>query len=118
MQTKPVHVYRLCTEGTIEERIQRRAEQKLYLDQMVNRGSTAGAEEMDKLSKSELLSMLKFGADRCARVRGQTDTIDKLWTSIGEGGDIRKESTRMSSIQARFPFLIGVPYILPRPPLE
>ena len=63
-QTKPVHVYRLCTEGTVEERIQRRAEQKLYLDQMVNRGSTAGAEEMDKMDRKELLAMLKFGADR------------------------------------------------------
>ncbi len=37
-QTKPVHVYRLCTGGTIEERIQSRAEKKLYLDHMVNRG--------------------------------------------------------------------------------
>ena len=33
-QTKPVHVYRLCTEGTVEDRIQKRAEQKLYLDQV------------------------------------------------------------------------------------
>lgn len=33
-QTKPVHVYRLCSEGTVEDRIQRRAEQKLYLDQV------------------------------------------------------------------------------------
>jgi len=36
-QHKPVHVYRLVTEGTVEERIQKRAEGKLYLDQMVNR---------------------------------------------------------------------------------
>ena len=48
----------------MEDRIQRRAEQKLYLDQMVNRGSTAAAEEMESLSKKEILSMLKFGADR------------------------------------------------------
>jgi hypothetical protein len=117
-QTKPVHVYRLCTEGTIEEvggggvwmcvcgcvggsqgawrlltcknfvylrpitqekswlarqlpaastkqatpadtphlfrrfppalqRMQQRAEKKLYLDQMVNRGSVAGAQMLD-----------------------------------------------------------------------
>jgi len=46
-QTKPVHVYRLCTEGTIEERIQRRADSKLYLDQMVNRGSTAQAQALE-----------------------------------------------------------------------
>lgn len=39
-QTKPVHVYRLVSEGTVEERIQRRAESKLFLDKMVNRNST------------------------------------------------------------------------------
>jgi SWI/SNF-related matrix-associated actin-dependent regulator of chromatin subfamily A member 5 len=42
-QTKPVHVYRFCTTGTVEERVQLRAEKKLYLDQMVNRGSVHGA---------------------------------------------------------------------------
>ncbi len=83
-QTKPVHVYRLVTEGTVEERIQHRADQKLYLDQvcgssclwvrsesdncttlqMVNRGSTSAAEEMDTLGRTELMAMLKFGADR------------------------------------------------------
>ncbi len=41
-QTKPVAVFRLCTDGTIEERVQRRAEKKLYLDQMVNRGAVSG----------------------------------------------------------------------------
>lgn len=44
-QTKPVHVYRLCTGGTIEERIQQRAEKKLYLDQMVNRGVLSQGEQ-------------------------------------------------------------------------
>jgi SWI/SNF-related matrix-associated actin-dependent regulator of chromatin subfamily A member 5 len=41
-QTKPVHVYRFCTVGTVEERVQQRAEKKLFLDQMVNRGGLAG----------------------------------------------------------------------------
>jgi hypothetical protein len=41
-QTKPCHVYRLCTSGTVEQRIQQRAEKKLYLDQMVNRGCFEG----------------------------------------------------------------------------
>ena len=31
---------------------------------MVNRGSTAAAEELEALDKKELLSMLRFGADR------------------------------------------------------
>ena len=36
-QTKVVHVYRLVTAGTVEERMVQRAEKKLYLDQVVNR---------------------------------------------------------------------------------
>lgn len=36
-----MHVYRLVTGSTVEERILQRADAKLYLDQMVNRGSTA-----------------------------------------------------------------------------
>ncbi|KAI8470648.1 MAG: P-loop containing nucleoside triphosphate hydrolase protein [Monoraphidium minutum] len=63
-QTKPVHIYRLVTQGTVEERIQQRATSKLYLDQMVNRGSTATAQELEGLTKGELLGMLSFGADR------------------------------------------------------
>lgn len=35
-QTKPVHVFRLVSGGTVEDRIQKRAEQKLYLDQVSN----------------------------------------------------------------------------------
>lgn len=41
-QTKPVHVYRFCTVGTVEQQVQQRAEKKLFLDQTVNRGGLAG----------------------------------------------------------------------------
>jgi SWI/SNF-related matrix-associated actin-dependent regulator of chromatin subfamily A member 5 len=61
-QEKPVHVYRLVTKGTIEERIVQRAKKKLFLDSMVNRGSTAQGEALESLSKAEMLKMLKFGA--------------------------------------------------------
>ena len=47
-QTKPVHVYRLVTEGSVEERIVQRAQKKLFLDGMVNRGSTNQALSMDE----------------------------------------------------------------------
>ena len=65
-QTKTVHVYRLLSAGTVEERIVERAEKKLYLDQMVNRGTSN--QEMDEdaaagLSTSELLASLKFGSN-------------------------------------------------------
>lgn len=33
-QTKPVHVYRLVTQGTVEERIVQRAQKKLFMDQV------------------------------------------------------------------------------------
>ncbi|GMH63265.1 hypothetical protein TL16_g03666, partial [Triparma laevis f. inornata] len=35
-QKKTVHVYRLVTTGTVEERVVQRAQKKLYLDKMVN----------------------------------------------------------------------------------
>ena len=63
-QTKTVHVYRLITRGTVEERMIQRAEKKLYLDSMVNRGSTKAAEQLEKLGTKALMEMLTFGADK------------------------------------------------------
>jgi SWI/SNF-related matrix-associated actin-dependent regulator of chromatin subfamily A member 5 len=68
-QTKPVHIYRLVTAGSIEERIIQRAQKKLFLDGMVNRLSTTRAAELDAqtsdgietLDGENLLSMIKFG---------------------------------------------------------
>merc|ERR1740133_950523 len=55
-QSKVVHVYRMVTRGTIEEKIVQRAEKKLYLDQMVNRGSSAQPRDLDDLSSSEMMN--------------------------------------------------------------
>ena len=83
-QTKPVHVYRLVSAGSVEERIVQRAQKKLFLDSMVNRGSTANGklldeqlqqtaalslaggneeeeEEAKEVEPSKILSALKFG---------------------------------------------------------
>jgi SWI/SNF-related matrix-associated actin-dependent regulator of chromatin subfamily A member 5 len=75
-QTKTVHIYRLVTTGSIEERIVQRAQKKLFLDSMVNRGSTATAIASDKttndndvdededdstIEASSMKSALKFG---------------------------------------------------------
>jgi SWI/SNF-related matrix-associated actin-dependent regulator of chromatin subfamily A member 5 len=66
-QTKTVHVYRLITAGTVEERIVERAEKKLLLDQTVNREK--GAEDtVRNLSAKELLKDIKFG---CAAIFGE-----------------------------------------------
>ena len=61
-QKKKVHIYRLVTGDSVEERIILRAEKKLYMDKMVNRDSTRQAMEFEKLGKKEMLKMLKFGA--------------------------------------------------------
>jgi SWI/SNF-related matrix-associated actin-dependent regulator of chromatin subfamily A member 5 len=69
-QKKVVHIYRLVSAGTVEERVLQRAEKKLYLDQMVNRGITTDMENDDDeagLTASELLSTLKFGSNAIFR---------------------------------------------------
>jgi hypothetical protein len=71
-QTKIVHVYRLVTHGTIEERMVERAEKKLYMDRMVN--STGGegvedeVEEQEQVPEKDIVSTLRFG---CNAVFGQ-----------------------------------------------
>jgi len=64
-QKNVVHVYRLVTGGSVEERMVERAEKKLFLDKMVNRGKAETIDENTKegLNGSELLSVLKFGCD-------------------------------------------------------
>jgi hypothetical protein len=73
-QTKTVHVYRLITEGAVEERIYDRAQKKLFLSEMVNRDSSGPAEELDRLGKKELLQMLSFGADQIFQNQGKLPT--------------------------------------------
>lgn len=63
-QKKKVHVYRLITRGTVEERMIQRAQKKLYLDTMVNRGSTKNGQKLEKLGTQALMEMLTFGADK------------------------------------------------------
>jgi SWI/SNF-related matrix-associated actin-dependent regulator of chromatin subfamily A member 5 len=46
-QQRTVHIYRLVTAGSVEERILQRQQQKLYLDCCVTRGSTALAHAID-----------------------------------------------------------------------
>jgi hypothetical protein len=52
---KPVNVYRLVTENTVEEKIVERAQQKLKLDAMVVQQGRL--KESDKLSKEEVMAV-------------------------------------------------------------
>ena len=72
-------VYRLVTGETIEERILQRAEKKLYLDQMVNRGDGLNDEKSSSLSTGELLATLRFG---CNAIFGENKSnVNKLPTN-------------------------------------
>jgi len=88
-QTKKVHVYRLISPGTVEERIVQRAEKKLYLDQMVNRESSSHVQQMEELSGSEMLSMLKFGAQCCLALSEapSDDALDAIIDRSRKEGD-------------------------------
>ena len=62
-QTKTVHVYRLVSSGTVEERMLERAEKKLLLE-MVNRESNHDESKMKSggLTAKELFDDIKFGS--------------------------------------------------------
>lgn len=95
-QTKKVHVYRLVTAGTVEQRILQRAEKKLYLDRLVNQdahggsgggswaaggsGGAGGSADDGEPDSSELLKALTFGAQCCfgASAGGRGPTEEEL----------------------------------------
>lgn len=82
-QTKTVHVYRLVTDGSIEERMVERAQKKLYMDRMVNTAGGAGVDEGNdiKVTGKDVVSTLKFG---CNAVFGQDAETKKNQLPTGE----------------------------------
>eukprot|EP01038_Epipyxis_sp_PR26KG_P013175 gene13175-17653_t len=79
-QKRVVHVYRLVTAGTIEERIVQRALKKLFLDSIVVRGSSENAIALDKkiadqqLEKSEKKRKTRNSSNDDSELN---DTIDE-----------------------------------------
>uniref|UniRef100_A0A673LLP0 SWI/SNF-related matrix-associated actin-dependent regulator of chromatin subfamily A member 5-like n=1 Tax=Sinocyclocheilus rhinocerous TaxID=307959 RepID=A0A673LLP0_9TELE len=62
-QRKPVKVFRLITDNTVEERIVERAEMKLRLDSIVIQQGRL-IDQQSKLGKDEMLQMIRHGATR------------------------------------------------------
>lgn len=79
-QKKPVFVYRMVTEDTIEEKIIERANIKLRLDAMVVQQGRLSSSK--KISKDEMASMIQYGADNIFRSKDVSsitdDDIDKI----------------------------------------
>jgi SWI/SNF-related matrix-associated actin-dependent regulator of chromatin subfamily A member 5 len=91
-QTKEVTVFRLITEGTIEEKIVERAEKKLYLDAVVVQQGRL-QQQNAALSKNELMTMVKFGAEAIFRSGGRKISDDDI-DAILERDSKRTQETR------------------------
>lgn len=90
-QKREVRVFRLVTDNSIEQRIYERSLAKLYLDAaVVQQGriaaklqSGAAGADGDKVTREEMLSAIRFGADEMFKSRNQDDDftdadIDRL----------------------------------------
>jgi SWI/SNF-related matrix-associated actin-dependent regulator of chromatin subfamily A member 5 len=87
-QTKTVHVYRLVTKASVDECVVHRAQKKLFLDSMVNRGSTSNAKALDELvSASKPTEVLEEVGNKRARHRDVEDFSDDVETEILEEGE-------------------------------
>ncbi|KAI2491922.1 Class II histone deacetylase complex subunits 2 and 3 [Fragilaria crotonensis] len=88
-QKKPVNVYRLVSENTIEEKIVERAQQKLKLDAMVVQQGRL--KDKDKVSKEEMMAAIRFGADNVFRSEESTITDEDIDVILARGEAKTKE---------------------------
>ena len=88
-QKKPVSVYRLVSENTVEEKIVERAQQKLKLDAMVVQQGRL--KEKDKVSKDDIMAAIRFGADTVFRSEESTITDDDIDAILARGEAKTKE---------------------------
>ena len=88
-QKKPVSVFRLVSENTIEEKIVERAQQKLKLDAMVVQQGRL--KDADKVSKEEIMAAVRFGADTVFRSEESTITDDDIDVILERGKAKTKE---------------------------
>ncbi|ESL11362.1 transcription activator [Trypanosoma rangeli SC58] len=101
-QTRVVRVYRFITGGTVEEKIYRRALKKLYLDAMVVQHGRMQGRGGNNVSKEELLSMIKFGAEEIFKAKDEDITeadIDQLFNGEERSKQLNsaiKEQVQMS----------------------
>lgn len=88
-QKKPVNIYRLVSENTVEEKIVERAQQKLKLDAMVVQQGRL--KEKDKVSKEEIMAAVRFGADSVFRSEESTITDEDIDVILERGKAKTKE---------------------------
>ncbi|XP_066105620.1 probable global transcription activator SNF2L1 isoform X3 [Saccopteryx bilineata] len=85
-QKKPVRVFRLITDNTVEERIVERAEIKLRLDSIVIQQGRLIDQQSNKLAKEEMLQMIRHGATHVFASK-ENDLTDEDITTLLERGE-------------------------------
>lgn len=88
-QKKPVQVFRLVCENTVEEKIVERAQQKLKLDAMVVQQGRL--KDKDKVTKDEIMAAVRFGADAVFRSEESTITDEDIDVILARGEARTKE---------------------------
>jgi SWI/SNF-related matrix-associated actin-dependent regulator of chromatin subfamily A member 5 len=83
-QKRPVQVFRLVTDDSVEVKVVERAQQKLKLDAMVVQQGRLQEREK-KLSKQDLIETLRFGADKIFRSKESTITDADIDLILEEG---------------------------------
>eukprot|EP00944_MAST-04C_sp_MAST-4C-sp1_P014672 g14672.t1 len=83
-QKKQVKVFRFITKNTVEEKIIERAERKLYLDAVVIQQGRL-AQQNKALSKEELSTMVRFGADEVFKKDSEVITSADVDAILADG---------------------------------
>ncbi|CAB1352731.1 unnamed protein product [Coregonus sp. 'balchen'] len=97
-QKKPVRVFRLITDNTVEERIVERAEMKLRLDSIVIQQGRL-MEQSNKLGKDEMLQMIRHGATHVFASKDNELTDEDINTILERGAKKTAEmNERMESL--------------------
>ncbi|KAL0994230.1 hypothetical protein UPYG_G00119550 [Umbra pygmaea] len=97
-QKKPVRVFRLITDNTVEERIVERAEMKLRLDSIVIQQGRL-IEQSNKLGKDEMLQMIRHGATHVFASKDNELTDEDIDTILERGAKKTAEmNERMTSL--------------------
>jgi len=91
-QKKEVHVYRFCSENSIEEKVIEKAYKKLKLDALViQQGRLQDAGGNKSVKKEDLLDMVRNGADKIFSATGATITDEDVEAIIRKGEEETKD---------------------------
>ncbi|AIO01471.1 transcription activator, putative [Leishmania panamensis] len=100
-QKRSVRVYRFVTDGTLEEKMYRRALKKLYLDAVVVQQGRLQSKATNQASKEELLSMIKFGAEEIFKTRHEDITEADIDRLLDDGETISNQLTNEAKQQVQ-----------------